>query len=159
MTDMKLTICAFGALMLAACGASGAGEAAPESGTAPDAATAEAAPASAPAADPALAALSGEWRCKAQDNIPIGILKVAASGAYEFTVVSNTVWDPKPGDSGNGTGEIGIQDGAIKPLSGPLVTAYEIVDIGRTEDQWGIKTYFNNSFGTLLVCAPASDGG
>lgn len=159
MIQVKVTICALGALMLAACGVSGADEAAPESGTTPNAAAAEAAPASTPAADPALAALTGEWRCKAQDNIPIGVLKVAASGEYEFIVVKNTVWDPKPGDSGNGRGEMGVQDGAIKPLNGPLVTTYEIVDIGRTESEWGVKTYFNNSFGTLLVCAPASDGG
>lgn len=159
MTTLKLTICAFGALMMAACGASGADEPAPESGIAPDAAAAEAAPASTPAADPALAALTGEWRCKAQDNIPIGVLNVAPSGSYEFTVVKNSLWEPKPGDSGNGSGEIGVLDGAAKPLSGPLVTAYEIIEIGRVESEWGVKVYFNNAYGTLLVCAPASAGG
>lgn len=105
------------------------------------------------------ALIAGEWRCKAQDNIPIGVLKVKPSGAYEFVVVKNSLWEPKPGDSGNGKGKLG-QDGELaKPLSGPLVSAYEINGIARVDDDWGSKIYLNNDFGTLLVCTPASEGG
>jgi|JI10StandDraft_1071094.scaffolds.fasta_scaffold126432_2 hypothetical protein len=105
------------------------------------------------------AVIAGEWRCKAQDNIPIGVLKVKPSGAYEFTVVKNSVWEPKPGDSGNGKGKLGADGELAKPLSGPLVSAYEIIGIARIDDDWGSKIYLNNDFGTLLVCTPASEGG
>lgn len=148
---------ALAALALAACGAYQAEDAAPpgetQGGT-------EASSQTAPGeADGIAALIAGDWRCKAQDNIPIGVLKVQASGAYEFIVVKNTTWDPKPGDSGNGKGKLGAPEGLMKPLSGPLADTYEIVSLAREDSQWGVRIYLNNDFGTLLHCGPADQEG
>lgn len=105
------------------------------------------------------ALIAGDWRCKAQGDIPIGILKVKASGAYEFVVVKNSLWDPKPGDSGNGKGKLGAPEGLMKPLSGPLVDTYEILDIARAESEWGVRIYLNNDYGSLMHCGLASEEG
>jgi len=155
---------ALAALSLGACGGqvtadAPAGEAAMAEAAEPEAALTAGGEAAADTAGGIAAEIAGEWRCKAQDNIPIGLLNIEASGAYEFIVVKNTVWDPKPGDSGNGKGKLGAPNGQMAPLSGPLVDAYEILDIARIADSWGTKIYLNNDYGTLLVCTPASEGG
>lgn len=72
----------------------------------------------------AFASPDGAWRCKANGDIPIGILSLAGD-SYEFTVVKNTVWDPKPGDPGNGSGRLAIDGPRMAPLDGPLLTQYE----------------------------------
>ena len=109
--------------------------------------------------DGVAAEIAGEWRCKAQGDIPIGLLDVTASGDYKFTVVSNSLWDPKPNDSGNGKGKIGAPEGMLKPLNGPLVDTYEILDIARAESEWGVRIYLNNDFGSLMHCGLASKEG
>lgn len=110
-------------------------------------------------ADAAVAALADVWHCKAQDNIPIGVLTISASGKYDFVVVRNSLWEPKPADPGNGGGMMGAADGLVKPLDGPLVDQYEILGVANYSDDAGTKIYLNNDFGTLLVCTPASSEG
>ncbi|MBX3575586.1 MAG: hypothetical protein KF723_00145 [Rhizobiaceae bacterium] len=66
------------------------------------------------------------WRCKMSGDIPIGTLTVSGS-SYEFVVAKNTVWDIKPGDPGNGSGEYAENGNVITPLSGPLLTVYQVV--------------------------------
>lgn len=154
----RLAATAIAALALAACG--GADTGAPAGADAADMAGAELTAGNETEARNADAALiADDWRCKAQDNIPIGVLKIAASGRYEFVVVRNGLWEPKPGDPGNGKGRLGAPDGQLKPLDGPLADAYEILDIARHSDEAGTKIYLNNDYGTLLVCMSASHGG
>lgn len=133
----------------------------PEAGRSPDAAVEISAEATftSGGAGGAAAEIAGEWRCKAQDNIPIGLLNVAPSGHYKFTVVRNSLWEPKPGDSGNGEGTLEPSEGIMRPVDGPLVDAYEILGIARVESEWGVRIFLNNDFGTLLHCGLASEEG
>ena len=157
----RLAVTAAAAFALAACG--GAATGAPAGPAATDVAGAELTAGNETEAgdtgETGAALIADEWRCKAQGDIPIGLLKVSPSGAYEFVVVKNTLWELKPGDSGNGKGQLGAPEGQMKPLNGPLVTAYEIVDIARAESEWGVRIYLNNDYGSLMHCGLASEEG
>lgn len=80
---------------------------------------------------------NGTWRCKAQGDIPIGILTVSGAG-YRFQAVRNTAWDPKPGDGLNGSGALRRSGTTLTPTSGPLVTRGRIISgyFGETSDPW-----------------------
>jgi hypothetical protein len=69
------------------------------------------------------------WRCKMNGDIPLGTLTVSGS-SYQFVVAKNSLWEPKPGDSGNGSGAFTESGDSIVPTSGPLATVYKVV--GRT---------------------------
>jgi hypothetical protein len=71
--------------------------------------------------------LEGEWRCAANGNIPIGVLRIQGLH-YMFTVTMNTAWRPdSPKDKGNGSGNFQRTGNAITPKSGPLQNNYKVV--------------------------------
>lgn len=147
------------ACLLSACGQSSTdtGPSQPDAGVL--AATESGATLTSGGAGSAASGYAGAWRCKAQDNIPIGLLDVAASGNYTFTVVRNSLWEPKPGDPGNGAGTLAPDGDGMTPVSGPLVDEYEILAIVRVEGEWGVRIFLNNDYGTLLHCGLASAEG
>ena len=98
------------------------------------------------AASPAFAA-DGTYRCKANGDIPIGVLTLSGS-SYEFSVTKTTDFAPAQ-DPANGGGELEIGGGVLRPLSGPLLTKYEV--IGGME---GDVVFWNNRSGTLMACWP-----
>ena len=69
---------------------------------------------------------NGAWRCKAQGDIPIGVLTITGA-TYRFQAVRNTAWDPKPNDGLNGSGALRRSGTDLTPTSGPLVTRGRIV--------------------------------
>jgi hypothetical protein len=101
---------------------------------------------SALAAFPVFAA-DGTYRCKANGDIPIGVLTLSGSN-YEFAVTRTTDFAPAQ-DPANGGGELEIGGGVLRPLSGPLLTKYAVV--GGME---GDVVFWNNRSGTLMACWP-----
>jgi hypothetical protein len=98
----------------------------------------------------------GEWRCLANDDIPIGILAISGE-SYRFTVTMNMQWRPdRPDDPGNGSGSLRRQGAVFVPDSGPLKDTYQV--IGR-EEPWrnatgpGFNLRWNDANGGgLFVC-------
>lgn len=91
------------------------------------------------------AGFDGTWHCKANGDIPIGILTVAGTG-YSFTAVRDGKWTPKPDDPGNGKGTLAASG---VPESGPLKTVYEVTVSNSNTVLW-----LNNKTGTLMGCWP-----
>lgn len=69
----------------------------------------------------AQAAPAGNWRCRAQGNIPVGLLTITG-GAYKYQAVRNTAWAPKPGDASTGSGGFSAAGEKLAITSGPLRT-------------------------------------
>lgn len=102
----------------------------------------------------ALASADGEWRCKANGDIPIGILDISGN-AYDFTVVKNSAWDPKPGDPGTGSGRLSIDGPRLKPIDGPLLSRYQstLAYCGAAEGCSGDEIIdVENASGALMRC-------
>lgn len=69
---------------------------------------------------------NARWRCKANGDIPMGTLTVTGS-SYQFVVAKNSLWEQKPGDPGNGSGQYQESGNVVTPVSGPLATHYRVV--------------------------------
>jgi len=99
------------------------------------------------------AAPAGTWRCSAQGNIPIGVLKIT-SGGYTFQAVRDTVWSPKPGDPSNGSGSLTVKGSKVSVSSGPLRKHMKVttgVYGGAGNDEY-IDLYNNPNSVYLLRC-------
>ncbi len=94
---------------------------------------------------------NARWRCKMTGDIPLGTLTVSGS-TYQFVVAKNTVWDAKPGDPGNGSGELRETGGTITPVSGPLASVYGVVGEASKRPDGTIYIAFNSSKGTPFAC-------
>jgi len=105
-------------------------------------------------ASSAFASPDGEWRCKANGDIPTGVLTIAGS-SYEFVVVKDTAWTPKTGDPGNGSGSLRIDGPHMTPNDGPLLSVYEstLAYCGAEEGCGGNEIVdVNNAAGALMRC-------
>jgi hypothetical protein len=78
------------------------------------------------AATPSDALPNARWRCTMNDNVPLGTLTVSGS-SYQFVVAKNSLWEPKAGDSGNGSGQFQESGNRITPSSGPLADVYQVL--------------------------------
>lgn len=92
------------------------------------------------------ASADGVWGCKANGDIPLGLLTISGS-SYKF-VTTRTDWTPSP-NSSDGSGTLSIGGATMRPQSGPLLDQFEVV--GQIGD--GI-IWWNNGSGTLMACWP-----
>ena len=98
------------------------------------------------AATAAHASPDGVWECKANGDIPLGLLTIDGA-SYEYQT-TNTAWEPKD-DASNGSGELAYEGDLIVPTTGPLLTDFEV----NGAEEAGVL-FWNNSFGTLFGCWP-----
>lgn len=66
----------------------------------------------------------GIYRCSGAGGAPIGTLSLFAAGDYQFSVAKDSSFAEKPGDPGNGKGQLTSASTSIAIQSGPLATVY-----------------------------------
>lgn len=66
----------------------------------------------------------GIYRCTDAGGAPIGTLSLFAAGDYQFSVAKDSSFAEKPGDPGNGKGQLTSASTSISIQSGPLATVY-----------------------------------
>jgi hypothetical protein len=66
----------------------------------------------------------GIYRCMTGDGAPLGTLTLLAAGDYQFSVAADASYAEKPGDPGNGKGQLTSASTSISIQSGPLATVY-----------------------------------
>ena len=66
----------------------------------------------------------GVYRCSTAAGAPFGTLSLLADGDYQFSVAADASFRQKPGDPGNGKGQLASASTAVTALSGPLATVY-----------------------------------
>lgn len=110
------------------------------------------------AAAPAMAqGYVDSWHCKLNGNIPLGTLIIDAAGNYEMIVAANSTWAPKPGDRGNGSGQLQIEGDILTPVSGPLRDVYQVVGGYSEENQRYLGWGSDPTALALFACWPASE--
>lgn len=89
--------------------------------------------------------LDGEWRCKINGDIPIGLITFTG-GHYSFRTTTPS-WKLNPNQSdGDGVVEF-TGDGYILPQTGPLKDGFEVTGAhSDTVINW------NNNLGALMSC-------
>ena len=92
-------------------------------------------------------ARDGRYHCKANGDIPLGVLSISGS-EYDYVATRTSDFAPAS-DPANGGGRLDIQGASLIPRSGPLLTEFEVV--GQVGD--GI-IWWNNRSGTLMACWP-----
>ena len=100
----------------------------------------------------------GTWRCMMVGNIPLGTLTIAPGGDYTLQIAGNAFWEPNPADPGNGSGQLAESEGILIPMSGPLLTEFEVM--GEYWSEGERETIFWAAGGAeLLQCWPADAAG
>jgi hypothetical protein len=66
----------------------------------------------------------GIYHCTSAAGAPVGTLSLLADGDYQFSVAADASFKEKPGDPGNGKGQIASASTAVTAMSGPLATVY-----------------------------------
>jgi len=66
----------------------------------------------------------GIYRCATAAGAPFGTLSLLADGDYRFSVAADASFAEKPGDPGNGKGQVASASTAVTAMSGPLATVY-----------------------------------
>lgn len=100
----------------------------------------------------AVALPDARWRCKMNGDIPMGTLTVSGS-SYQFVVARNSLWEQKPGDPGNGSGEYSESGNVVTPLSGPLATVYKVIGETAPGTDGSPVIYFAEGNGGLALFA------
>jgi hypothetical protein len=90
------------------------------------------------------AELDGTWRCMLNGNIPLGVVTISGD-AYALRS-TDVAWRPKPNRS-DGDGRLTIAGATLTPVSGPLLTQFEVV--GTLS---GPQITWNNARGALFAC-------
>lgn len=98
-------------------------------------------------AGPAFAdGVDGVWACKANGDIPLGLLEISGD-TYSFQT-TNTAWEPVDNKS-NGSGALSYEGSRIQPVDGPLLDSFEVY--GEAEN--GVLYWYNDA-GALMGCWP-----
>ena len=66
----------------------------------------------------------GIYQCIGPQNTPLGTLLLLTAGEYQFSVAADKTFKEKPGDPGNGKGQLASAGSSITAQSGPLATVY-----------------------------------
>jgi hypothetical protein len=108
------------------------------------------------AATPALAQFPppGIYRCTTEAGAPLGTLSLFAAGDYQFSVAADASFAEKPGDPGNGKGQLASASTAITVLSGPLATLFHWKGSFHTDPQRHNSFSFTGADGAKAQCDP-----
>jgi hypothetical protein len=95
----------------------------------------------------------GVYRCTGAAGAPIGTLSLFAAGEYQFSVAADASFKEKPGDPGNGKGQLTSASTSVKMQSGPLATVYHWVGSFTTDahKQHAVFT-FKGGDGAAVTC-------
>ena len=66
----------------------------------------------------------GIYRCQTTAGAPLGTLSLFVAGDYQFSVAADASYAEKPGDPGNGKGQVASAGTTVTAQSGPLATVY-----------------------------------
>jgi hypothetical protein len=95
----------------------------------------------------ALADVDGEWRCKANGDIPIGLVRI--SGADYVYTMTDVAFVPVANDA-NGSGTLSVEGAAVRPLDGPLADDFGVV--GEIWGDGGGIITWSTADGALMEC-------
>jgi len=94
----------------------------------------------------------GVYRCT-QNSAPFGTLSLFAAGDYQFSVAKDASYAQKPGDPGNGKGQVTSSSTSVIAQSGPLATVYHWKGSFTTDAHRQHTTFtFTGSDGKTTMC-------
>ena len=106
-------------------------------------------------AGPALAQFPppGVYRCATAAGAPLGTLTLFAAGDYQFSVAADASFAEKPGDPGNGKGQLASAGTSVTAQSGPLATIYHWKGSFTTDAHRQHTTFtFTGADGSKATC-------
>lgn len=95
----------------------------------------------------------GIYRCVDHGGAPLGTLSLFVDGDYQFSVAADASFAEKPGDPGNGKGQLASAGTSVTAQSGPLATIYHWKGAFHTDAQRHTSFSFAGADGSAATCA------